>query len=184
VTQNHVSHAQRFGALALFVLVPIVLLLLAAVNAAEFVETRSQTAFAAQQLERYQTRLAAGGLPNRSAESTSLFVEAPSRSLAEADLQRRLITLVATAQARIVESGAGIVQEEDVNAIIEVRVTFDGDNTSLLKFLHLVETGIPLMIISDLSVRRIQVEESDLTANPDLRIEIVVQAPWKAEVLS
>lgn len=179
---DSIAPARRWGALALFVVLPSALLLLAAANVADISDLRSQASATSEQLDRYRTRLAAGPPGESRPTMSSAFVNAPSRSLAEADLQRRLVTLVETASARVVESGSGAVPEAQAAEVVEIRATLDGDNAALLRFLHAIETGLPLMTITDLAVRRLQSEDSDPGANPALRIEVVVRAPWMAVV--
>jgi len=182
MTLETASTPRRYTALALFVILPLALLLVAAANLAGIADLGTQADATLDQLDRYRTRLASGPVQETPAATSSAFVDAPSRSLAEAELQRRLVALVEASSARVVESSSGAVPEADAGSVIEIRATLDGDNGDLLRFLHAIETGLPLMTIVDLAVRRLQSEDSDLGANPELRIDVVVRAPWKAAV--
>ena len=180
MTQQPVDPIRRWAALGLFVILPLALLVLAAANLVAVTDLRARETTTTEQIGRYAARLAALPADGRAAAPSAVYVAAPSRSLAEADLQRRLVALVETASARVVESGSGSVPETEASELIEIRVTLDGDNADLLRFLYAVETGLPLMEITDLAVRRLQSEESDLGADPELRIDVVIRAPWKA----
>lgn len=170
----------RWTALALLVVLPPVLVLLALGNAASTADIRSQTELADGQLERFRQRLAQSPPATASQSEAGLVLEAPSRSLAEADLQRRVVALGEASSFRIVESGSGELTADAAAAFLEVRATLDGDNGGLLTLLHAIETGQPLMTLARLDVRRLSGENEDAGVDPRLRIELVVRAPWKA----
>ncbi|WP_062120730.1 type II secretion system protein GspM [Aureimonas sp. AU40] len=183
MTQELGPSWQRWTAIIVFIVLPLALLPAIGANIIGIADLWTHSEAVRLQLERYEDRLAGSLVREPNATSSTVFVNAPSRSLAEADLQRRLVALIESASAQVVESSSGIVQDVEADHTIEIRVTLDGDNADLLHFLHSVETGLPLMTITDLAVRRLQSEENDLGSDPRLRIDAVVRARWKALVL-
>ncbi|WP_062010788.1 type II secretion system protein GspM [Aureimonas sp. AU4] len=173
---------RRWTALTLLVIVPPVLVLLALGNAASTADIRSQTELADAQLERFRQRLAGETRTTPPQSGAGLVIEGSSRSLAEAELQRRLVALGEASSFRIVESASSALTAETAAAFLEARATLDGDNGGLLKLLHAIETGLPLMTLARLDVRRLDGENEEAGADPRLRIELVVRAPWKATV--
>ena len=174
------TQVRRWVALCLFFLAPLVLLALAVNSGLQTFENREDTLATAQQLERYRQRLGKGNIPPvELASLSSVFVDARSRSLAEAEAQRRVVSVVEGASARLIESGAGDVDEAEAGEIVEVRVTFDADNPSLLQVLYSVETGMPLVNVEALVVRRLDTEASEDARSPLLRVDLTVRAHWK-----
>jgi general secretion pathway protein M len=182
VTEPNANRVRRWGALALLIILPPVLVMLAVANVASTADLRMQAAFTAGQADRLRARLETQPTAPETGADTDLVLQAASRSLAEAELQRRLVDLGEAAATKIVESGAGALTDAEAAKLLEVRATFDGRNASLLQLLYAIETGLPLMTVIRLDVRRLGGEEDALDTDPILRIEVVVRAPWKAAV--
>lgn len=173
---------RRWAALLVFIALPLAFLILGGANLLDALEARSQAAATEAQVALYRARLSKGAAaPLDRRDYSSIFVRASSRSLAEAELQRRIIAAIERASAHVVESGAGEVPETDGSDIIEIRATLDTDNAGLLRFLHGVETGLPLMFVEALDARRLNGEEEGAAGSePRLRVEARVRAHWRS----
>lgn len=182
MTGSDANRVRRWGALALLIILPPVLVMLASANLASTADLRMQTAFTAGQADRLRARLETQSTAPGARVDTDLVLRAASRSQAEAELQRRLVDMGEAAAAKIVESSAVALTDTEAENLLEVRATLDGRNASLLRLLHAIETGLPLMTVTRLDVRRLGSEEVSLDTDPPLRIEVVVRAPWKAAV--
>lgn len=135
---------------------------------------------ASVQLNRYRARLQAGPAVGSTGSAVApAFIAAPSRSLAEAELQRQIVSAIDAARAQVVESGAVDVATDTPDNRIEIRATLDVDNAGLFRFLHAIETGMPLMFVEDLAVRRIQIDENGTADDGRLRVDAVIYAFWE-----
>lgn len=176
------SPARRWTALLVFVAVPLVLLVLAGANVLEASDAMSRSEALDVQVARYRERLNTGAAESLDRRDYSpIFIEANSRSLAEADLQKRIVTAIEGASASVVETGASEVPESEGGDAIEIRATFDTNNGGLLRLLHGVETGLPLMFIEELATRRLDGDQAQgAKGEPRLRAELRVRAHWRS----
>lgn len=115
-------------------------------------------------------------------DTRPIYLPARNRPLAGAALQ----TLIAT---RIAEAGGKLIEaqpiDEDTEApadAIDLKVTFDVVNAGFLGLLHGLETGLPLVTVEALDVRRLPTQdETAAVDDPVLRIDLTIRAYFKAE---
>jgi hypothetical protein len=179
------SPRSRISGLLLFLGLPAMLLTFAALNALE----ASDEAFVVQekefQLSSLMRRLTTPARDGKPVDLSPIYLSADTSTLASASLQQLIVQAVAKAPARIIETTALDVAEDeaDVNQQrVAIRASFDIDNAGLLALLHGLETGLPLVFIDKISVRRLP---GDVDAKgPDmLRVDLESSARWKAAVL-
>lgn len=169
------------GAALLFVALPIACAALIAVNLLGLKETyglvERQEALLAQ-LDARLARLNADG--RATLDTTPLYLPAGSRTLAGPDLQQRLVKAIEAAGAKLIEAQELEETEGMAPDAIRMRVTLDANNEAFLSLLYAVESGLPLMTVRSMSARRLPTREGEDTADPMLRIDLVVEAHWRA----
>ena len=65
---------------------------------------------------------------------------------------------------------------------VSLRATLDIDNNGLLQLLYILESGVPLLDVETISIRRVSGAADP--ASPDLlRVEMTVRAHWKQDAV-
>ena len=144
----------RYGSLALFCGVPLLLVALIVSNLIE----ASQARGIADRQEAVLTQLVAqaskrGSRSLTPAEAASLYLASTSDSLARAELQERATKLVLQSGGRLAEAQFTGTPEQEADGTIAIQLSLDIDNKGLLDLLYAIETSVPLMTVSDLSAR-------------------------------
>lgn len=144
----------RFGALALFCGLP---LLLAALAIDDLVEASTATAVAARQTATAAqiVKQVAGRQARRSQpqDTSSLFLSADSASLGRAELQERTDRFVKEAGGHLEEAQFTSTPEQEAEGSVAIQLSLTIDNSGLRDLLYAVETATPLLEATDLSAR-------------------------------
>ena len=171
--------AMRLSALLVFIGLPALCLALGLVNLLQLVADGDRARDIMLQVAALEHRIdrVVSGPP---VAQENLLIEATSRTGALAGLQQALLDATADAGGRIVEAAAmdSAATDDEDTARISVRTTLDIDNDGLLKLLHRLESGLPLMEIASLTIRRVAGPE-DMTDTIVLRVEMTAGARWK-----
>jgi uncharacterized SAM-binding protein YcdF (DUF218 family) len=172
----------RIAAVVLFLALPVAAAGMTAVNVIAWRETQDliarQEALLAQ-LDARLARMSADG--GATVDTRAIYLPAASRPLAGADLQQRLVTAVGAVSGRLIETQLVDDEREGEPDGIRLRATFDVDNAGLLTLLHGLETGLPLMMVDQVTVRQLPTQDATALENPILRVDLVVRAHFKAE---
>lgn len=169
------------GALALFLVLPVLALALIVSNVVRLDETDGLIARQEQLLRQLDARLArVDGGDKALGDTTPLYLPAASAPLAGAALQQKLVAAVEAASGRVIETQSVEETEPDAEDDVRLRITLDVDNEGLRTLMHQLETGLPLMMLDTVSVRQLPSQGDDVGDNPMLRVDLVVRSYWKA----
>lgn len=169
----------RLVALLVFVALPMTLIVFAAVNLFAVRETSTLAETTEQQIARLAGRIDGAGPQGTAEDLSGVFVTAGSRSLAEADLQRQIVSIVERSTATVIESVAAELRTGDAENSIGVRATFDIGNDALLRLLREIETGLPLMFVEEIAIRRLQNDGAAGGVEPVLRVDLRVRSQYR-----
>lgn len=170
-----------WSALALFIGLPAVAAAFTAFNVARAFELdarASQREEALKQIER-RIRSGAGSGGTSLGDTSGIYLAAASSSLAKAELQELVVRLIERTSGRLMEAQAS----EDAtgpgdNRQIQLRVVLDATNESLLNFLYELETGLPLLTVQQINIRKLPIRNGASELDPPLRVALVVQGHW------
>jgi Type II secretion system (T2SS), protein M subtype b len=175
------SRGVRMAALGLFVVLPLGL---AGFGAMNFLEMQGTQALIRQQeglLAQLDARIARLDSATKEPLDTSgLYLDAHSRPLAAADLQQRMVKAIGYVGGKLIETQQVDPEEGDPADQVALRVTLDTNNAGLLALLYDLETDIPLMTLSQVSIRQLPAGEAAGMVDPLIRVDLVVRSYWKA----
>lgn len=176
-----VTRTTRLAALGLFVLLPVLAVLLTAANLLRMQETETLVAGQEQLLAQLDARIArVGGDGTALGDTGAVYLEARSEPLAGAALQQRLVAAVEGAGGRVIETQSIDPLTPDDEDDVRLRITLDADNAGLMRVMHDLETGLPLVTIETVAIRRLPSQGDDPGDNPTLRVDLGVRAFWRA----
>jgi general secretion pathway protein M len=171
----------RWAAILVFLAIPLVAAVVTAFNIALYSETNRLIEDQERMLADFTTRLdrlkRAG---TAGVDAGAIYVAAASRPLAGAALQQRLRGAVEAAQGKLIETQQSEAGAEAPADEVSVRVTLDADNEGLLALLHSLESGLPLLTIDALAIRRLPDTDATDPGNPSLRVDLAVRAHFRA----
>lgn len=165
------------------VLLPLAAIALSVLNVLQAAEVdrlaAGQEAIVAQ-LERRVA--AAGGPASTTIDAAAIYVPGATPALAKAALQRLLTDAVEATGGRLIEAqdveATGEAQDL-VDDRVRLRVTFDTRNGALLELLRRIETGLPLLTVERLEIRRLDAAADADPEDPTLRVGVVVNGPGR-----
>ena len=84
------------------------------------------------------------------------------------------------AGGRVAEVQLVETPEQEADGTVAIEVALDVDNKGLRDLLYAVESGLPLLTVSDLNVQQANMQ-GDEGAGPtgQLRVQMTVQAHWR-----
>ncbi|TCQ11388.1 type II secretion system (T2SS) protein M subtype b [Rhizobium sp. PP-F2F-G36] len=177
--------ALRLSAILIFIGLPALFMTLSVLNYLQIAEDRLTVEEATRQAATLERRLAS--IPASTGDTTpSLTIEGPSRTAAIARLQQSILDAIVAAPGRIIETAASesTLAEGEGSDEIAVTTTFDIDNDGLLRLLYQLESGLPLMTVESLSIRRLPDAEGESpgdNAQIRLRVDMAIGARWAPE---
>ena len=68
-------------------------------------------------------------------------------------------------------------QQED-NRRVKLQVTLDATNESLFNLLYEIETGVPILAVEQISIRKLPSRTGGPENDPVLRVSLVVRGHW------
>ena len=177
----------RYGALLLFCGGPLLLLGIGFENLANAWATGDLAGRQQSTLSQIITQVAkhrARGLAP--ADTRSMFLKSPSASLARSELQAMTTRLAGAAGGHLIEAQFTSTPEQEAGGAVAIQLSLTIDNKGLFDLLWDVESRMPLLEVTDLSVRR----EGDLNdgdgggmvAGGPLRVDLTIQGHWKKEL--
>lgn len=178
--KSNAQSGSRLITIGLFVGLPALLATLGAMNALQVADDQFTLAERQMQLSAFMRRLTAPAPDGRPVDLSPIYVSGHSATVAGANLQQYLVDTVASANGRLVETaGIDIQPGEDpqANDQVGIRASFDVDNAGLLKVLHTLESGTPLVDIVSLSIRRLPTQGD---GTETLRIDVETLGHWRA----
>lgn len=176
--------AQRMLAMACFIGAPALLAVLAALNGLHVLDTRSAVAEREIQLSAFQRKLDAPAADGKPLDVSRIYLAGATRTLAIATLQQYVNTAASATTGRLIETvpveplgSAGAAAD---TGEIRLRATLDIDNNGLLQLLFILESGVPLLDIETLSIRRISAGTDDQTEDR-VRVDMQVRGYWRRQ---
>lgn len=173
-------------AIALFVGVPLLLIAITLGNLARWSEAAAaagQTADRVAQLEDRLRAEAARSAPVRG-DTSALFLVAATGSLANAELQQRLVGLVERAGGRLIEvrgDEASDARSTTPRSIL-LRLSLDIGNDGLFDLLSTIETGLPILTVEALNIRPVSGRTGGIDdAQPILRVALAIRGYQRDE---
>ena len=94
--------------------------------------------------------------PRSQARMNSDYLKGRTGALAAAELQQQIKGIVGTARGQLVSTQTLPVEESSPTSKITVRVRMRTDTDAMLKVLHSLESGKPLLFVENLTIRRYQ----------------------------
>ncbi|KQP94625.1 MULTISPECIES: type II secretion system protein GspM [unclassified Methylobacterium] len=180
MTLAEAREARWFGplAVALFVGTPLLLLLVMLTNLARWSEAGDEATASAGYLAQVESRIRAEAVRSVPTEGdfSALYLTARTGSLARAELQQRLASLVERAGGRLIEVRSDDTPDLTVQRSIQLRLSLDIGNDGLFDLLRAVETGLPLLTVEAANIRPVsgRLPGSD-EANPTLRVALAIR---------
>ncbi|PYE35115.1 type II secretion system (T2SS) protein M subtype b [Rhizobium sp. PP-F2F-G38] len=179
--------AFRLSAILVFIGLPALFTTLGVLNYLQIAEDRLTVEEATRQAATLERRLAS--IPASTGDTTpSLTIEGSSRTAAIARLQQSILDAIVAAPGRIIETAVSestlAEGEGEGSDEIAVTTTFDIDNDGLLRLLYQLESGLPLMTVESLSIRRLPDAEGESpgdNAQIRLRVDMAIGARWTPE---
>ena len=169
----------RLPGLLIFIGIPALLLTLSAFNMLD----EAENGFAAQekefQLSALMRRLTAPAKDGKPLDLSRIYLSGDTRDLANANLQQRLAQSIAQASGKVIETSAlDFADAQPVDGRVGVKASFDIENNGLLALLHGLETGLPLIFMDKLSVRRAPNDAAGISPEK-LRVDLEATARWR-----
>ena len=171
----------RFGAVALFFGLPLLLLALAIGNLAEASASREvaakQDATAAQIVKEVAKRQAHRLQPQ---DTTALYLTASSPTLARAELQERAGRFVQAAGGHLEEAQFIGTPEGEAEGTVAIQLSLTIDNAGLRDLLYAIETATPLLDATDLSARPIGAQNAMAAGQAGtLHVDLTIQGHFR-----
>lgn len=180
------THGPRARLLALmfFFCVPALLFTLSILNVLEIEDNSFVEAEKEFQLSSLMRRLTAPAKDGKPTDLSQIYLSSASATLAGADLQQYLTETIAKGSGKLIETAILESDREDEQSaqnLVSIRASSEIDNNGLLSVLHRLETGLPLVFIDKISIRRLGGDDTSPGAEA-LRVDLEVSARWKATV--
>lgn len=164
-------------ALLLFFGFPALLLTLSALKLLQLNDNAFVTSEKEFQLSALMRRLTMPARDGKPVDLSEAYVAGESTTLASANLQKDLVKSIAEASGKLIET---VVSEAADNPEIAVtrtgiKASFTIDNPGLLELLHSLESGLPLVFVDEISIRRLPSDDgTDI-----LRVDLEASGRWK-----
>jgi hypothetical protein len=172
----------RLGSLALFVGAPVLLLSLTVSNLLGASDGDARATRQEALLGEIERRVAGGGAVALPVDTSALYLAEMSDTLARAELQQLVVGLVARSSGRLIEAQGGDEPAGEDSRQVQVRVTLDTTHEGLFDLLHGIETGLPLLTVKQVGLRKLPGPSgSGDEVDPLLRATLAVTSHWKGK---
>lgn len=171
----------RFGAVALFCGLPVLLVALAVGNLFEASAARAlaarQEATASQIVREVAQRQAHRAKP---VDTASLYLATSSPTLARAELQDRAGHLVEAAGGHLEEAQFTSTPEQEADGTVAIQLSLTIGNEGLRDLLYAIETATPLLEATDLSAKPNNAQSSEGLGQANLlHVDLTVQGHFR-----
>lgn len=174
----------RLSAVLVFIGLPVILTGLGVLNFLDAADAGFDAAAKKIQITALAGRLAAAAKRDKPQNRSAIYIEGASRSLASANLQQLLVDATSASSGHLIETSTVDPTDSDNPDradIVEIKATLDIDNGGLLQLLYRIETGVPLLDVDTLSMRRLNASDGDKAKAVMLRIDLAVKGRWKVK---
>lgn len=168
----------RLLAISVFCGLPLLLLGLSVSNlmdaslALERVETtRAMTTRIVAQLEKHRSKV------TTPVDTARFYLASGTDTLARAEIQDRAGRLTTQAGGRIIETQLNGTPEQEAAGTVAIQLSLEIDNQGLLNLLYAVESGLPLLDVTNLNVQA----NNDRSGRGDraLHVDMIVRGHWR-----
>jgi hypothetical protein len=173
----------RLIGVGLFIGLPALFAALAVLNFVQLGDDQFATAEKQNQLAALTRRLNSTKADAKPQDLSTIYFAGASRSLASASLQQYIVDTVSATSGRLIETVSvdpDTADNPDDADSIRLKTALDIDNHGLLQLLYKLESGLPLVDIETLSIRRLP-NEGDETKAETLRIDMGVRGKWRPQ---
>lgn len=170
----------RLAAIGIFLGLPALFATITAMNFLQVADDQFTLAEKQMQLSSFMRRLTTPARDGRPVDLSPIYVTGTSAALASANLQQYVVGAIAGAAGKIIETAVvdtAPTDDTEVDDRVGIRASFEIDNDGLLKVLRGIESGVPLLDVDSISVRRLQTGDS----SEKLRVDIEVTGHWRAK---
>lgn len=175
------NNVWRLAALALFALVPLLLIALTLSNFLDGLEARGEARRQQELMSTIVAKLSHGRADHVSAEEIAkLYLASPTEGLAAAELQTLATDLVRQAGGRLNEVQPNDAPDQKSDHAVSLMLSLDIDNAGLLDLVYAIETALPLIDVTDLNIRRVDRDDGLGADSPLLKVDMTVAARWRA----
>jgi hypothetical protein len=169
----------RLAALLVFIGLPALLLTVSVLNILQIDDNSFVISEKEFQLSALKRKLATPGRDGKPLDLSEIYLMGGSATLASANLQQLIVKSIANTSGKLIETS--VVETGDQAAEIPskrvgIKASFNIDNPGLLVLLHRLESGVPLVFIDQISVRRLP---SDDNGKDALRVDLEAYGRWK-----
>lgn len=110
--------------------------------------------------------------------SGSPFLEAPTLTIAGAELQKRVTALVRDVGGSVLSSQVDLQQPEGSTDRVSLTISAEIDQPAVQKLLYDIEAGMPFLFIDRLLLQPVQ-EQGKPTADSRLRAQLSISGQWQ-----
>lgn len=174
--------SSRISGLLIFLGLPALLLTFSALQALEAEDNRVLAQEKEFQLTTLMRRLTAPAKDGKPLDLSRIYIAADTATLAGANLQKLVVQSVTGASGKIIETSVLDASEDQTNQAqqtVGIHASFDINNDGLLSVLRGLESGLPLVFVDRISIRRLP-GDTDSGSSDMLRVDVAVSARWKA----
>lgn len=171
----------RLLALLLFLGLPALLLTLCVLNLIQLSDNSFVASEKEFQLSTLMRRLTMPSKDGKPLDLSGAYVPGESESLASASLQQYLVKSIAEASGKLIETAVSESPDDPDQVVdnrIGIKASFNIDNPGLLKLLHRLESGLPLVFVGHVSIRRLPGDEG-VKGEEILRVDLEATGRWK-----
>lgn len=171
----------RLLAVGLFIGVPALLAALSVLNILQLGDDRFTLADKEVQVAAFNRRLSTPAADGKPLDLSPIYVRGTSRTLASANLQQYVVDAISASSGRLIETvpvDLNSIDDADRADEIQLKATLDIDNAGLLQLLYRLESGVPLLDIETLSIRRLPNDAGDEQAEI-LRVDMAISGRWR-----
>jgi hypothetical protein len=166
----------RWGSVAIFVVLPALIVGLTVSNFMQIAEVETRTLLQGTLLTRLEHRTTSETAEDHSA----IYLSATSLTLAKAEIQQLVARMIDRVAGRLIEAQVAADGEpENDGQAVRVRATFDTTNKNLFELLYAIETGVPFLVVEQISIRTLPSRSEGHENDPVLRVSFSVRGQWK-----
>ncbi len=138
----------------------------------------SESADLLERMESRRTTAARGGEDGSLARTGSPFLDAPTLTIAGAELQKHVTALVRDAGGSVLSSQVDLEQAEGASDRVSLTIAAEIDQAAVQKLLYDIEAGMPFLFIDRLLLQPVQ-EQGKSTPGSRLRAQMSISGQWQ-----
>jgi hypothetical protein len=181
MTAGPATRSSRLLAVGLFIGLPAIFAALGVLNLLQVADDRVVLAEKEMQVAAFTRRLNAPAADGKPLDLSPIYLKGSSRTLASANLQQYVVDAISATSGKLIETvpvDLNPGDEAERADEIHLKATLDIDNAGLLQLLYKLESGVPLLDIETLSIRKLPNDAAE-GATETLRIDMAIRGRWR-----